>query len=106
MRSGLFPALALCALGTCVSCASHHLPASPVPASLSEMDAMRMGERFMHQQRNLPSAQLVSAQRDKWGYLLIYHTVFNPYGTPPSESHLVAVHNDGTIRELTFAKGE
>ena len=99
----------LCAMGLLAgagaSCARCPLPASPVAAPLSEMEAMRTGERYVQSKTGLGSAQLVGMQREPRGYLLIYHTAYNPFGTPAKESHLLAVNNNGTVREMVFEKG-
>ena len=106
MRKGATATLCVAiGLMTGAGCARCPMPASPVAAPLSEMEAMRTGERYVQSKRGLGSAELVGIQRESRGYLLIYHTAYNPYATPAKESHLLAVNNDGTVRELVFEKG-
>ncbi len=104
MRQLLFLGVAAATLGVSMSCTSRHLPASPVPAPLTDMQAMRMGRAYIQDHGQVP-AGLVGIQRSKWGYLLLYNSAFDPAATPPKQSHLLAVHNDGLVKEYVFEGG-
>ena len=93
----------LIALAMGCSSSGPQFPASPVPAPLSDLEAARLGNSYLHEQ-NVHHAMLHSALRDCDGYLLAYTTVFDADGKPPKESHLLIVKNDGSVRELRFAK--
>lgn len=78
---------------------SSRMPASPVPAALTDIEAARLGGTYLAEQ-NDRNQMLHSALRQCDGYLLAYTTVLDPNGKPPKESHLVIVQDNGAIREL------
>jgi hypothetical protein len=85
------------------SCASHHYPASPVPAALSDREAMQAAETVLADRGTAPGI-FTDAIRTEDGWLVSYKTDFDPSRTPPKEVHLVAVNTNGTAREYTFRK--
>jgi len=53
-----------------------------------------------------PPLALHSAYQLDDGYLLSYQSSFDRAAAPPQESRLVVVNFDGTVRELSFKKGQ
>jgi hypothetical protein len=84
------------------SCASEPLPSSPVPAILSDQEAMSLAHRSLMDRGTAPGV-FVSAEPLCDGYLLGYRTDFDMSRQPPAESHLLVVKNSGVVDEPTFS---
>ena len=85
-----------------VGCASkkEHFPASPVAAILTDMQAAAIAGPGM------AGSQLVSAEPTGDGYLLEYHSAYDPAAKPPVGSRLVKVGHDGDVREYSFKESK
>jgi hypothetical protein len=97
LGSKLRAALVLAPLSICASCASKapetHGP--PVPAPLTALQAASIAERHTGGGNSLLS--IVSDLDDGW--LFGVDSAFNGGHRPPSESRLLFVHDDGTVRQ-------
>jgi hypothetical protein len=98
MRRLVFVGLMSCAAA---GCSSQSYPASPVPARLSDRDAVFFARNYLAQ-KNAPPATLVGIQPAEQGTLLEYQTLFQPNATPPREWRLLNVNHTGAVREVTF----
>jgi hypothetical protein len=89
-------------------CASHKLPASPVPAALNDHEAAVLANQHMDQRRPPVERPLRirSIRPMGWGQLVAYQSSFDPLLRPAKEWRLVTVKHDGTARELWFPRGE
>jgi len=106
MRNRLIGALGLAALiPLAASCSHTPLPGSPVPAVFTDVQAARLADSYLAQ-HNTPPLALHSAYQLDDGYLLSYQSSFDRAAAPPQESRLVVVNFDGTVRELSFKKGQ
>ena len=85
------------------ACSSGTFPASPVPAALSETQAIRLADVKLAQ-RDMAARHVISAEQKCDGWLLAYASPFNTGTTPPKEWTLVEVLNTGTVREIRFDK--
>jgi hypothetical protein len=91
--------LALIPLAT--ACSSSKYPDSPVPAALSEIEAIRLADLKLAQ-RDMAARHVISAEQKNDGWLLAYASPFSAGSTPPKEWTLVEVLNTGTVREIRF----
>jgi hypothetical protein len=96
--------LATLAVCTLVGCNAQHFPASPVPAVLTDREAVSLADRYLAD-REIATSVVTNIEPQDWGYLVGYHSTFDPNLRPPKLSRLVAVKNDGDVREWTFREG-
>ena len=85
------------------SCAKY--PASPVPGVLSDRQAVLLADAHLNE-REIPARTPILVEPQRWGWLVMHHTHFNPVEMPPIQSHLVAVNHDGSVRTWTFEEGD
>jgi hypothetical protein len=88
-----------------VGCASHEsFPASPVPAPLSDKQAISLAEEYLDQ-HNVDERRMVSSVEPTGdGNLVSFHTGFAAGAKPPTQSRLVMVKHTGSVREITFPR--
>lgn len=86
---------------TAAACSSQSYPVSPMPAALNDRQAVVLANAKLNEE--LPAQRMLTRlERQPWGYLVGYRTMFSATAQPPVESHLVAVHNDGEVTEWRF----
>ena len=85
------------------SCSSDTYSASPVPAALSDREAMRLAQPALAD-RGAPPGIFTDTIRTGDGWLVGYKTDLDPSRQPPREYHLVAVKHDGTVFDQTYKK--
>ena len=83
------------------ACSSKNFPPSPVPGLLNDRQAVTLANMKLNEENPAPR-MLTRLEREPWGYLVGYRTMFNATAKPPLESHLVAVNNDGEVTEWRF----
>ena len=89
--------------GGCASKDPVSLPASPVLAPLSDLQAMRMAEDFLARSESGGAARSIQfAEPTGDGHLVAFRTTSTPNSAPPVQSRLVEVRHDGAIREFVF----
>ena len=87
------------------SCSSaDHYPASPVPAAMTEIQAMRLAQPVLAD-RGAPPGIFTDVIRTGDGFLVGYKTDFEPSRQPPREYHLVVVRNNGTVFDQVYREG-
>jgi hypothetical protein len=85
------------------SCAGTNYPASPVPAAMTETQAIKLADIKLAQ-RDMAPRVLVGTDQKGDGWLLAYESPFNTAMMAPKESRLVEVLNTGEVREIRFRK--
>jgi hypothetical protein len=86
------------------ACGGPRLPASPVAAPLTELQAAELAEARLGDR--LEGSMLTTIESTRKGYLLGYVTEFDPGMEPPKAAQLVAVEHDGTVREYNFRRDQ
>jgi hypothetical protein len=104
-----FPLVSVALLCVAAGCNSKMYPASPVPAVLSDREAVRLADLHLdqldqHAGESRPR-DVVSIEPTDDGHLVAYHSYFDETMRPPKESRLVLVKHTGDARELTFRQG-
>ena len=93
--------LVLMGLATSACSSSQHYTASPIPALLNDRQAVALANMKLNETVVEPR-MITRLEREPWGYLVGYRTMFSATRKPPMESILVAVHDDGEITQWTF----
>jgi hypothetical protein len=78
------------------------LPRSPIPAPLTETQAMILAEEYLDDQGVPDDRFIASVEPLEDGKLVSFRSRFDEDGKPPVQSRLVEVKNKGTVREITF----
>ena len=91
----------LLGLSAAACSSSQSYTASPIPAPLNDRQAVALANAKLNEEVVTPR-MITRLEREPWGYLVGYRTLFNPVGKPPMESLLVAVHNDGEVTQWRF----
>jgi hypothetical protein len=91
------------------SCASKEtsLPASPVPAVLTDLEAAAVADAYLattSPQVGLRDVSSIEPTGD--GYRVAFTTYFDAHPVAPKHSHLVSVKHAGTVREITFRRNQ
>ncbi len=78
------------------------LPASPVPAPLSDRQAIVLADEYLDQ-RGIDEPRFVSyVEPTGYGNLVSVRGSFDPDAKPPVPSRLIMVKHDGDVREIRF----
>ena len=85
------------------ACTHYPLPASPVAAPMTDMEAARAADDFIAP-RVGTGKTLTEIRPWKDGWLVKYATDVYPGARPPKESHLIVVNNNGAVHEMEFRK--
>src|SRR5688572_30354603 len=105
MPTRLIRSLAIAALVPLAASCSGKFPASPVPAAMTDHQAVRLSDIKLLQ-RDMAPRVLHSAEQKGDGWLLAYQTPFNAGATSPKEWQLVEVLNTGEVREIMFEEND
>ena len=103
MPTRLIRSLAIASLILMAASCGGKYPASPVPAPLSDFEAVRLADAYQVAHRSPPMV-ITSMEQQPDGYRLAYETLIHLDEQPPKESHLFIVQNDGDVREIEFRK--
>lgn len=104
MKGAFFAVVAVVGSSFLLGCQRPHLPESPLPAVLSDREALVLAEQYLADGTDTPR-ELKRMEATGQGYLLAYESPFDPGLVPPKETRLVTVHHDGVVRELIFDEG-
>ena len=89
-----------------VGCASEStsLPASPVPAPLSDKQSITLAEEYLDA-HNMDEPRMISSVRPMGdGNLVSFHSGFDAGGKPPVQTRLVMAKHNGSVHEIKFAR--
>ena len=92
-----------CSLVGGCSAASDHLPASPVPAPLSDRQAITLASDYLDR-HNMDERHVCSVEPSGDGNLVTVRSGFDAAAKPPVQSRLVLVKHTGAVREITFPR--
>ena len=108
MRLSLPCAAAAALIGSSLlaGCGSKNLPASPVPAPLSDVEAVSVAEDYLDERQPDERLLVSSVEPTGDGNLVSFRSSFDAEADPPIASRLVEVKHDGSVRELRFRKGD
>jgi hypothetical protein len=86
------------------------LPASPVAAPLSDVQAITLAEQFLDD-RQTSGGRATGGDRHVAyveptgdGNIVSFRSRFDPAAEPPVQSRLIKVDHDGDVREIRFAR--
>ena len=85
-----------------VSCSSESqpFPAQPVPAALTDRQAVTLAQEYLKQNAVPTTGLIIGEERQPNGWWLYYQTAFDASARPPSLCYLIRVHDDGTVDQL------
>jgi hypothetical protein len=101
MKRASIALAAMIGIGSIVGCQRQPLPASPIPAVLTDREAAILAEQYLIDTGDSPRI-LTRVEPTGEGHLVHYQSTFDTKLHPPREARLVVVHHDGAVRELRF----
>lgn len=82
------------------------LPASPVPAPLSDRQAVVLAEEYLDQQGIDEPRFVNDVEPTGDGNFVSFRSGFNAAANPPVATRLIEVKHDGSVRQLRFRRNE
>lgn len=87
-------------------CARQPLPASPVAAPLSDLQAIELASLRLQRDVGIRPSRVHWARPTGDGHLVAFHSAFDAAARPPVASRIVQVRHDGSTQLLEFHRDE
>jgi hypothetical protein len=99
-RSAAAVASLLALAATACSSQPKTWPAQPVPAQLTDMQAMTLAQQYLDQHAVASPRTCTAEEQQCDGWWLYYKSPFDAAAKPPTLSYLIQVHNDGRVEQF------